>query len=343
LIPKRMSGFLMMLMLALAGAATRVDAATKCQVQGEPAVIVMTDEAYCDQAVPRAARAHDPNGKGGNGEVWKGNPPQPRPSLIESLESVSSFDAHYWLVRATADFDGDGECDVVWTRCPDTGTEMAITLTPASGQITAPSAALFLVPGEELVGSGDFVCAPGRMCGPGPVSDPALGDGVPDLVWWNPTAKTLTIWASDGLGGFPTGSAYRSSPAIDGPVGAWKPAAIANLDGAGLPEIVWRNTSSGNFVYWGFTAGGARPTHSSGGFLVPSQPADPNWTLSGAADFDGDGKDDLLFQNDCSDRDVVWYMNGAVRQSGEFLGPSVFPPHDSTCEDGPYWTVYGPR
>jgi hypothetical protein len=114
-----------------------------------------------------------------------------------------------------------------------------------------------------------------------------------------PTARRL----SDGLG-------VPLVPAIDGPVGAWKPAAIANLDGAGLPEIVWRNTSSGKLRLLGLHRRGARPTHSSGGFLVPSQPADPNWTLSGAADFDGDGKDDLLFQNDCSDRDVVWYMNG---------------------------------
>lgn len=342
--PKRIGGSL--LTLALLGAAPRLDAASKCEIQGSPALIVMTDEWFCSSAIPRPARA-SVRSKGGNGEVWKGPPPGPIAggAALGALERLGSFDADGWLVRGTADFDGNGECDVVWTRCPGTGTEMALTLTPLSGQIAPPDDALVAVPGLELVGTGDLVCAPGLMCGPGPVSDPALGDRAPDLLWWNPTSREITIWASDGFGGFPTGPAYRSS-AIPAPVGEWVPFAIANLDGAGLSEVVWRNNTSKNLVYWGFNPGtGATPVHSSGAFLVPSQPEHANWTLSGASDLDGDGKDDLVFQNDCSDNSVVWYMNGAERRLGEFLSPPVFPPHQPGCMAGsdPYWTVYGPR
>ena len=43
------------------------------------------------------------------------------------------------------------------------------------------------------------------------------------------------------------------------------------------------------------------------------------WTLVGTADFNGDGKPDLVWQNDAR-QVVVWYMGGAPRKYFPMVG-----------------------
>ena len=46
----------------------------------------------------------------------------------------------------------------------------------------------------------------------------------------------------------------------------------------------------------------------------------PSWHLAGAADFNGDGKTDILWENRVTGERVIWLMNGTSIGSGVDLG-----------------------
>lgn len=95
------------------------------------------------------------------------------------------------------------------------------------------------------------------------------------------------------------------------------PKADFNADGG--TDILFRDQVTGNHELW-FLSGDVR---SGSAPLVPAKPAAPNWRLAGSADFDRDGKADLLWQNTTSGNLSFWLMNGATNRSGALLtGPA---------------------
>ncbi len=46
---------------------------------------------------------------------------------------------------------------------------------------------------------------------------------------------------------------------------------------------------------------------------------DQNWKMVGAADFNSDGKPDLLWRNTANGQNAVWYMDGTTRTGSGFL------------------------
>jgi hypothetical protein len=219
------------------------------------------------------------------------------------------------------DFDHDGICDVFWDD--DHGAN-AVTSTPLSGVIPAQPRAADVVVADavagtskwQLVGSGDFTA-----------------DGRDDILWWNPGKGRLRLWVADEEGHFPL--SLRQT--LTGwPDTQWEPLATADLDGGPIPHVIWRNKVTGKLYHWL----GLSPTTS--GYLTPDSTAAMNWRIVAAGDFDGDGKADLLWQNqeDQSRKVVIWFMNGPVRRTGSLTTPDRFGPVlDPTVE----WNIVGPR
>jgi hypothetical protein len=87
----------------------------------------------------------------------------------------------------------------------------------------------------------------------------------------------------------------------------------------GMPELVWQNVNAPGQVYaWFLTPNYA---FSSGAYLANENVA-PGWTVAGTGDFTGDGKPDVLWQNQQTGEIYLFIMNGATKIGEQSLGIS---------------------
>ena len=96
---------------------------------------------------------------------------------------------------------------------------------------------------------------------------------------------------------------------------SWTIAGRGDFDGDGRTDILWRNTATGeNYVYLmdGLTI---KPTE---GYIRTV--TDQNWQVAGIGDFDGDGKDDILWRNSTTGENYIYPMEGlTVKPSEGFI------------------------
>jgi hypothetical protein len=85
-----------------------------------------------------------------------------------------------------------------------------------------------------------------------------------------------------------------------------------------LPDILWRHDFSGENVLWYMNGS----VLTSGTFLTPAALTDTRWKMAGVADFDLDGRQDILWHHNTSGQAVLWYMNGSVLVGGTFTEPN---------------------
>jgi hypothetical protein len=138
-------------------------------------------------------------------------------------------------------------------------------------------------------------------------------DGSSDLVWWNEGNGESLVWFLDGT---TFRSARRPSPPAPQEGAAWQLQAVADLTGDDHADWIWRNLASGAVVYWQM-AGLVRTT---GDFVTPS-PIDRAWTLVSSFDIDPDRQPDLLAQHAATGDVVVFHMNGVRQYCGSAIAP----------------------
>jgi hypothetical protein len=109
-----------------------------------------------------------------------------------------------------------------------------------------------------------------------------------------------SIWLMNGLN---TQDAAPINGGVVVPL-AWNVSGTGDFNGDGRGDILWRN-DDGTPSIWlmnGTSTQAASPIN--GGVVVPN-----TWAVNGTGDFNGDGRDDILWRSD-GGQTSVWLMNG---------------------------------
>jgi hypothetical protein len=195
------------------------------------------------------------------------------------LPTVSSTN---WRVAAVADFNRDGKPDILFQNT-------------ASGQLV-----VWLMNGMQVVSNSNFLPTVSstnwRIVGAADFN----GDGNTDILFENTAGGQMVVWLMNGLS---VVSNSNFLPTVSST--QWLAVAVADLNGDGSPDIVFRHQSLGMNVVWLMN----HLTVASNSNFLPTV-SDLNWRITAAADFSGDGKPDLLWQNSATLQNAFWYMNG---------------------------------
>ncbi len=201
-------------------------------------------------------------------------------AVVEATEAAAEVSS--WHAAATADFEGNGSADVLWSN--DDG---AVAIWQVHGnQLQVGAMAGVTGPTWHVATTADF-----------------NGDGRADIVFRS-NDGAVAIWEMDGtqvqLG---TGVASTSI--------SWKIVGAADFTGDGQADILFQN-DDGSVAIWRMNG-----THLVSGGSVGSPGA--SWHVAGTADFTGDGQTDILLHND-DGAVAIWRMNGTDLVSGGTIG-----------------------
>jgi len=207
--------------------------------------------------------------------VWAGGPD----GFVRDATTIAGI-SRDWSVTAVGDFNGDGRDDLMFRN-----VNGALTVWQSAGAGFTPNVYVnFADPSWVVAGVMDFD-----------------GDGRDDIVWRNQGAGLFSIWTANGEGG---ATSFAPNTYVDASVdGSWSIAALADFNGDGKDDLLWRN-AGGIFTEWQSTGSGFRTNVYANGTVAP------DWAIAQAADMNGDGMADLLFRNLGDGRLTVWQSDG---------------------------------
>ena len=224
---------------------------------------------------------------------WLG---QANGGFVQNNANAAAVVPTSWQIAGTGDFNGDGRDDILWRN---TDGQLSNWLATASGGFTQnnANAAAVVSTAWQVVGTGDF-----------------NGDGRDDILWRN-TNGTVTDWLGTAAGGFIANdaNAARFVPT------SWTVVGTGDFNGDGRDDILWRN-SNGQVSNW--------LGQANGGFILNDANAltnvDTAWKVVGTGDFNGDGRDDILWRNDNGQlSNWLGQANGGFVNNGAVSGAFV--------------------
>ena len=175
-----------------------------------------------------------------------------------------------WKMAGTGDFNGDGRSDILWRNSDGSLSDW---LANSNGGFAANDANAFtkVATSWHVVSTGDF-----------------NGDGREDLLWRSDSGA-LSDWLANANGGFASNDANAYTTVST----SWKVAGTGDFNGDGREDILWRS-DSGALSDWLANANGGFTSNDANAYTT----APTNWHIAGTGDYNGDGREDILWRSD---------------------------------------------
>jgi hypothetical protein len=219
------------------------------------------------------------------GDVWL----WPMDGAGRTMESyVRTIADTTWEIRSQGDQDGDGKADLLWRN----KLSGQLYFWPMDG--ATPQAEIYVAtvdPVYDIVGTGDLD-----------------GDGKSDILWRNLVNGEVWIWLMNGATLKPGGQVY-----IDRVDPGYVVRGVDDLDGDTKADIVWHGAAGD---VWVWPMNGTTRLDQVWVGTVP----DTTYQIQQVADFDRDGKADILWWNTERGEVWIWPMDGTTVVSESYVG-----------------------
>ncbi|MEP0915468.1 FG-GAP-like repeat-containing protein [Leptolyngbya sp. DQ-M1] len=127
-----------------------------------------------------------------------------------------------------------------------------------------------------------------------------------NIFWRNAPGAQSAVWRMDGT--TVAGATSQEDVASD-----WQVQGIADLDGDGEEDLLWRN-GQGQVAFWTFKGGEVANAGFSANLSIG-----PEWQITAVKDLSGDGQADLVWQNTSQGQVAVWQLKGGVSVNGNLV------------------------
>ncbi|WP_158621203.1 protease pro-enzyme activation domain-containing protein [Dyella dinghuensis] len=134
------------------------------------------------------------------------------------------------------------------------------------------------------------------------------GDGISDMLWFNPTSSQIGYWTMNATSntGTATGNVTRTGLSSYDVTPGYFVGAVGDFNNDGYADLVFTSANRDLWLWTNNQQGGWTSSRINGG-SYPSQ-----WQLIGAGDVNGDGYDDLLWLDPSDCEFGYWTMNGST-------------------------------
>ncbi len=209
------------------------------------------------------------------------------------------------------DFDRDGKSDILWHNA-STGEAQIWFM---NGPATTGTAVFSNTPGSDWrpVATGDFD-----------------RDGATDVVWHNGVTGEAQVWYMQNATRVGAVTIDRRMPQSSG----WAFVGADDFDYDGRTDLAWHNGTTGYTQIWYLDNGlkVARGSNLDPRSLVKDS---SGWRFAASADFNRDGRTDVVWRNANSGELRVWYLDGMTKKGEGRFAPSF--------ADGLGWRLFSAR
>ena len=206
-------------------------------------------------------------------------------------------------VRQEAVANGTGENSIVWVPDNQDANDFKTPAAPAQDTTTVVTVSNVLVNNtpRTFTYAVTIFNQNTSTSSPAEVRSDFNLDNAPDILWQDPSSGFAQVWLLGGTQGTSVVGAATLTAS-----NTWRIVGVGDFDSDGHPDAVWQDMATGAAQVWSLE--GSQGNVVTGAAVLSGGNA---WRVRSIADFNSDGKPDVLWQDPVSGLAQIWFMGGA--------------------------------